>query len=99
MLFILPGFFVIGCFALAPKIGFCHSAIMNPWLRKYFSLGSVPLLLSVFPSLRRHILHRYSNSVNKDKEFTEWKKRFVCPDEEFQPENFGKKLESERRLL
>jgi len=91
--------FVVGCFALAPKVDFCHSAIMNPWLRKYFSLGSVPLLLSVFPSLRRHLLRRYSASINKDKEFSEWKKRFVCPNEEFQPDNFGKKLEGEGRLL
>jgi GTPase SAR1 family protein len=97
--FIFSAILVLACFALAPRVDFCHSAIMNPWLRKYFSLGSVPLLLSVFPSLRRHILQRYSNSMNKDKEFTEWKKRFVCPDEEFLPENFGKKLESERRLL
>jgi hypothetical protein len=72
---------------------------MNPWLRKYFSLGSIPLLLSVFPSLRRHLLSRYSESVNKNKEFTEWKKRFLCPDEEFHPDNFGDRLESERKLL
>jgi GTPase SAR1 family protein len=99
LLVILPAIFVLGCFGLAPKVGFCHSAIMNPWLRKYFSLGSVPLLLSVVPSLRRHLLRRYSASLNKDKEFNEWKNRFVCPDEEFQPENFGKKLEGERRVL
>jgi GTPase SAR1 family protein len=91
--------FVLNCFFLAPKVGFCHSAVMNPWLRKYFSLGSVPLLLSIFPSLRRHLLSRYSDSVNKDKEFNEWKNRFVCPDEEFQPDKFGDKLESERKLL
>ena len=97
--FILWVILISGCLALAPRIGFCHSAIMNPWLRKYFSLGSVPLLLSVFPSLRRYILRRYSDSINKDKEFIEWKERFVCPDEEFLPENFGKRLENERRLL
>jgi hypothetical protein len=97
--FILSAIFVLTCFALAPKISFCHSAIMNPWLRKYFSLGSVPLLLSVFPSLRRYTLRRYSALVSRDKEFIEWKKRFVYPDEEFQPENFGKILEGERRLL
>lgn len=91
--------FVLGCFALAPKVDFCHSAIMNPWLRKYFSLGSVPLLLSVFPSLRRHLLRRYCASINRDKEFYEWEKRFICPSEEFQPDNFGKRLGCERRLL
>jgi GTPase SAR1 family protein len=91
--------FILGCFALAPKVSFCQSVIMNPWLRRYFSLGSVPLLLSVFPSLRRHLLRRYSASINKDRDFAEWKERFVCPDEEFYPENFGKRIESERRLL
>lgn len=97
--FLFSALFVVICFALAPKVDFCHSAIMNPLLRTYFSLGSVPLLLSVFPSLRRHLLRRHSASISKDKEFSEWEKRFVCPDEEFQPDNFGKKLEGERRLL
>ena len=97
--FIVSVLFVLGCFALAPRVDFCHSAIMNPWLRKYFSLGSVPLLLSVFPSLRRHLLRRYSASINRDKEFYQWEKRFICPSEEFQPDNFGKRLECERRLL
>lgn len=96
---IFSAFFVLGCFALAPKVSFCHSALMNPLLRKYVSLGSVPLLVSIFPSLRRYILRRYSNSVGNDKEFTEWKTRFVSPDEDFLPENFGKKLNDERRLL
>lgn len=97
--FILSVMFVLGCFAFAPKVGFAHSAIMNPWLRNYFSLGSVPLLLSVSTELRRYILRRYSDAVNNDKEFTEWKGRFVYPDEAFLPENFGKRLETERRLL
>jgi hypothetical protein len=99
MIFILPAIFVLGCFVSAPKIGFCHSAIMNPWLRNYFSLGSIPLLLSSFASLRRHILGRYASSINKDKEFNEWKRRFIYPSDEFLPNNFGKKLESEGRLL
>jgi hypothetical protein len=97
--FILSVVVVLGCFAFAPKVGFAHSAIMNPWLRKYFSLGSVPLMLSVFPSLRRHMLKRYSGAINKNEEFTEWKERFVYPDETFVPENFGKRLEGERRML
>lgn len=97
--FVLSVLTVLGCFALAPRVGFCHSAIMNPWLRNYFSLGSVPLLVSVFPSLRRYILRRYANAVNQDKEFTGWKTRFVSPNEDFLPDNFGKKLNSEKRLL
>lgn len=97
--FLLSAFLILGCFALAPKVGFAHSAIMNPWLRKYFSLGSVPLLVSVFPSLRRYILRRYADSIADDREFTEWKTRFVSPNEDFLPENFGKKLNDERKLL
>ena len=97
--FILSAFFILSCFALAPKVGFCHSAIMNPWVRRYFSLGSVPLLLSVFPSLRRYVLRRYSTSLTGDREFTEWKARFISPNEEFLPENFGKRLNDEKRLL
>jgi hypothetical protein len=97
--FILSIVFVLACLASAPKVDFSHSAIMNPWLRKYFSLGSVPLLLSIFPALRRHILKRYTDAVSKDNEIEEWKERFVYPDEVFLPDNFGKRLESERRLL
>lgn len=96
---VVPICLVLLCLALAPKIGICHSAIMNPWLRKVCSLGIVPLLLSVSGKLRRHILRRYSEEVGKDKDFTQWKDRFVYPDKEFFPEDFGKKLESERRLL
>jgi len=97
--FALSLVFVLGCFALAPKVRFCHSMVMNPWLRKYFSLGSIPLLLSVFPLLRRYILRRYSASINRDKEFAEWRTRFVYPDEEFRPTRLGKRIESERKLL
>ena len=97
--FALSFVFVFGCFALAPRVYFCHSMVMNPWLRRYFSLGSIPLLLSIFPPVRRHILRRYSDSVANDKEFAEWRTRFVYPDEEFYPPNVGKRIESERRLL
>jgi hypothetical protein len=72
---------------------------MNPWLRRYFSLGSVPLLLSISPSLRRYVLRRYAAAIRIDSEFSEWKKRFVFPDLDFQPENFGRKLESDLLLV
>lgn len=97
--FVFTTAFVFLCFLFAPKIRFCHSAIMNPWLRKYFSLGSIPLLLSVFPFLRRHCLRRYSQTIRNDRGFLDWETRFVYPHPEFLPENFGKRLESERRLL
>lgn len=85
LFFIVSVLFVLGCFALAPRVDVCHSAIMNPWLRKYFSLGSVPLLLSVFPSLRRHLLRRYSASINRDKEFYEWENGLSAPVKNFSP--------------
>lgn len=90
---------VLGCFAFAPKYEACHSAIMNPWLRKYLSFGSIPFLLSVSKFLRRYILRRYPYSIRNDKEFSYWERRFIYPDDEFLPENFGKKLLSERKLL
>lgn len=97
--FLLSTLFVLSCFGLAPKVRFCHSAIMNPWLRKYFSLGSVPLLLSVFPSLRRHILSRYLANVRNQSDFHDWQSRFIYPSEDFRPERFGNRLKKDRRLL
>jgi energy-coupling factor transporter ATP-binding protein EcfA2 len=97
--FVLSIALVLVCFALAPKISFCHSAIMNPFLRKYLSFGSVPLLLSVFPALRRHLLRRYSAEIRINSGFSEWGKRFIYPNEDFRPENFEKQLKREKKLL
>ena len=71
--FLLSVAFVLSCFALAPRVRFCHTMLMNPWLRKYFSLGSIPMLLSVFPFLRRYLLRRYAQSITRDKELGEWR--------------------------
>jgi hypothetical protein len=97
--FVVSAFSILFSFVLAPRSAFCHAAIMNPWLRRYFSLGSIPLLLSVFPSLRRYILRRYINAINQDKEYTEWKDRFIYPEDDFLPNRFGKKIADERKLL
>ena len=98
--FIISVLVVLSIFALSPKIDFCHSAIMNPWLRKYFSIGSVPLLLSIFPFLRRYILKRFSKSIFEDREFSVWYEgRYIYPDRDFLPNIFGEKLEKERKLL
>jgi GTPase SAR1 family protein len=101
--------FILICFPLAPHYNFCHSLIMNPWFRNpfmantpvrtYFSVWIIPLLLFHFNSLRYYILRRYSSSISKDSEISEWKDRFVYPSEEFYPENFGRKLQSKRKIL
>jgi hypothetical protein len=101
--------FILICFPLAPHYNFCHSLIMNPWFRNpfmantpvrtYFSVWIIPLLLFHFNSLRYYILRRYSSSISEDGEISEWKERFVYPSEEFYPENFGRKLQSKRKIL
>jgi MinD-like ATPase involved in chromosome partitioning or flagellar assembly/GTPase SAR1 family protein len=98
-LILIPIIFNLVCLLLAPKVNFCHYLIMDRRLRAYFSLGMIPLFLSIFPWLRQHILRRYVSGISKDKEFEMWKTRFIPPGEEFFPENFGKRLEKNKRLL
>jgi hypothetical protein len=38
---------------LAPYRKFFHDAVMNPWLRKYGSLGLIPLAITIFPFIQR----------------------------------------------
>lgn len=68
---------------LAPYSSFCLRALMNPALRNYASFGFVPLVLTLFPAARRHLLKRYLREITTDREFTEWQTRFVLPSEEF----------------
>jgi len=82
---------------LAPYVRWCHMLLMNPSMRKYGSFGLVPLLLSVFPPVRRHVMRRYRRSVAK--EFGEWEKRFVVPEPQFIPEKFGGTLVDKRSVL
>jgi hypothetical protein len=81
---------------LAPYNVFCHDLVMNPMIRKFGSFGILPLALSIFPSVRRHVMKRYSTELLTDEQF---KNYFLYPANEFRPEKFGKALSSIRRVL
>ncbi|MCP5106380.1 MAG: hypothetical protein GY950_23545 [bacterium] len=84
---------------LAPFSTFCHDLVMNPFLRKYGSFGVVPLLITAFPRIRRYLLRRYIDNLQKDNDFSMWLDRFVLPGENFHPSSFGKLLKEKRKLL
>jgi hypothetical protein len=85
--------------ALAPYSKFCHELVMNPWLRRYGSLGLIPLAITIFPFVRHHILRRYLREIRNDKDFSEWRARFVYPTDDFLPDAFGIRLKDSRKLL
>ncbi|MBV8855758.1 MAG: hypothetical protein JOZ02_02255 [Acidobacteria bacterium] len=81
---------------LAPYSRFCHDLIMNPVLRKYGSFGLLPLALTVFPSVRRHVLKRYSAELESDPSFNRY---FLYPSPEFHPQEFGRRIEGAKKVL
>ncbi len=81
---------------LAPFVIFFHNLLMNPWLRKIGSFGLIPLILTVFPFVRRHLLRRYLKTLNDDEEFAIWKEQYIIPAEEFLPEKFGYMIKKNR---
>lgn len=84
---------------LAPFNSFFHSLLMNPFVRKYLSFGLVPLVMTVFPTVKWHVLRRYYLNVKDDEEFSRWQNRFVIPTQSFLPEEFGKLLAKHHKLL
>jgi len=84
---------------LAPYIEFCQQLLMNPWVRKYGSFGLIPIILSVFPPARQHLLRRYFRRLTKEKEFSDIQPTFVIPGNEFDPNALGTLLLEERKLL
>jgi hypothetical protein len=99
MITLIPVILVLGALLilfLAPYNRFCHDLVMNPLLRKYGSFGLLPLLLTVFPSVRQHVLKRYSNELKQEPAFNRY---FIYPSKEFHPQAFGKKLETAKRVL
>ena len=85
--------------ALAPYVRFVHNVLMNPFLRTLGFFGLVPLVITLIPSLRRHIFRRYARGVRSDKDFACWERRFVVPSEDYLPEAFGRDLERHRQVL
>lgn len=86
-------------FGFAPYNKKFHQMIMNPLLRKWFSFGLLPILISTLPFMRWHLLRRYIRGIKKDAEFAEWHERFVYPNDEFHPKHFGVAIRNSRRLL
>ncbi len=84
---------------MAPFSGFCQHLLMNPWVRRLGSFGAIPIILTVFPPARQHLLRRYFRGLKKEKDFSEIQETFVIPAEEFLPNTFGTLLLKERKLL
>jgi hypothetical protein len=84
---------------LAPISPFANSLLMNPFLRKYGSFGSVPVLLTTLAPLRRHVMRRYLREVRRDTDLHEWESRFVLPAPEFSPERLLHRLRDHGTLL
>ncbi len=78
---------------LAPFSSFCHRLLMNPFARNIASLWAFPLLVTMVPHIRWHILRRYRKGIAKDATAGNWVGRYVCPGEEFKAANFLGQLE------
>ena len=85
--------------ALAPYLLFCHNLLMNPKLRRFASLGLVPVALFLFPFVRRHILRRYLRGLRRDVATAEWLSRYVLPSNDYKPDRFGSLLKRQKKLL
>jgi ligand-binding sensor domain-containing protein len=75
--------FCVVCLALAPYLRYCHMMLMNPFLRNWVSFGTVPLLLTAVPSLRRHLFRRYRRRLAAESSFQTMAFRYVIPEERF----------------
>jgi len=82
---------------LAPWVSWCQSLVLNPFIQKYGSFGTLKLILSAVPAARRHLLRRYRRELNAD--LAAAAERFVIPSPELAPDPIEKKLRSGRRLL
>ncbi|MCP5102665.1 MAG: hypothetical protein GY950_04765 [bacterium] len=83
---------------LSPVSRFSHDLIMNPNLRNYGSFGMIPLIVTIFPPLRRYLLRRYINQLRQETDFALWLERFIVPADHFQPDRFEKRLKEKRKL-
>jgi hypothetical protein len=99
LILISPIVFILTCFLLAPRYKLCNSAIMNSWWRNFLSLGTNSGILLQLTPIRNRILRRHSRGICKSDDFKDFEKEFEYQDADFQPENFRKKMESEKRLL
>lgn len=83
---------------LAPNNLICHQLLMNRRVRKWGYFNIVPIVITIIPPIRQHILQRYFNSIRVDKEFKNSVDTYVLPSDEFRPEHFFKVLEEHRKI-
>ncbi len=83
----------------SPYSRFCRTTIVNPWFRRFGSAGIIPLLLSMFPPLRRHFPGWYVRQIERSADFVEAGRLFIPPSAEFLFESFSKKLEQMEKAI
>jgi hypothetical protein len=86
------------CLLLAPYVRYCHMLLMNPFLRNWGSFGVIPLILTVIPPFRRHILRRYCCALARAPGLQYFKARYVIPEERFVSSEFAGTL-SENKVI
>ena len=84
--------FLIACLCLAPYVHWCHLLLMNPFIRRYASFGIIPIVLTILPAARRHLLKRYRRNVAFDPILNESLEDYVVPGESFEASRFPRKL-------
>lgn len=99
LLLIVPPVLLLLALLAAPYLRFCHSLIMNPFLRGIGSFGVVPLVLTLVPLARRHLLRRYRRALLASDDIKGWAERFVPPEERFTAAAFAARLGQRSRLL
>jgi hypothetical protein len=84
---------------LAPYSRVLQLAVMNPRLRTVGSFFLIPLLLSLFPWLGRHLLRPYEKALRQDRALREAALTFVPPAAEFAYDVFCRALLEQRKVL
>src|SRR4030066_2267544 len=82
--------------ALAPYLIFCHNLLMKPKLRRFGSLGVVPLAMFLFPFVRRNLLRRYIRGLRRDVGIMDWLTKYVSPSNDYKADRFGVLLKKNR---
>jgi hypothetical protein len=62
----------------------------------YFNL--VPIVITVLPPVRLHVLRRYIHELSNDKTLAAWKDRFVVPEDRFLPLRFLELVGQHRKI-
>lgn len=72
--------FIVLVMILAPYSAWCHSVVMNRYVRSYGSLGLIPVILTLLPLARHHLLKRYRNQLAKSSTLVAANARYVPPE-------------------